>query len=199
MDSSSFSPTSLFDTDEDFDAALPLKIRKLSSRHWTPVIVAKRAAQFLAQNDESRILDIGSGVGKFCLTAATTSAGHFTGVEQRDALIRLSRKIAQKHHINNAYFLHANILTIDFRQFDAFYFFNSFEENRDPTDKIDDEVIYSPSRYAAYNLYLYEQFESLPIGTRIATYCSPTAIIPDQYVMVESEIKGKLKFWEKKY
>jgi len=199
MNSSSFSPVSPFDTDEDFDSALPLKIRKLSSRHWTPVHVAKRAAHFLVQTENSRILDIGSGVGKFCLAAASASAGHFTGVEQRDALVRLSKKIAQKYHIDRAHFLHANILTVDFTEFDAFYFFNSFEENRDLTDKIDDEVFYNPSRYAVYSLYLYEQFESLPRGTRIATYCSPVAIIPDQYVMVGSEVKGKLQFWEKKY
>lgn len=199
MNPHNFSPVYPFDTDEDFDALLPLKIKKLSYRHWTPVSIAKRAAHFLAQNEHSRVLDIGSGVGKFCLTAATVSVGHFTGVEQRDALVRLSNKIAQKYSIHRAEFLSANILSIDLKEYDAFYFFNSFEENRDLTDRIDDEVVYNPSRYSTYSQHLYEQFELLPKGTRIATYCSPSTIIPDHYVLVASESKGKLKFWEKRY
>ena len=199
MDSLSFSQVSPFDTDEDFDAALPLKIRKLSSTHWTPVEVAKRVAQFLAQSENRKILDIGSGVGKFCLTAASASAGHFTGVEQRDALVRLSRKIAQKYHIDRAEFLCANILSVDFKEYDAFYFFNSFQENLDLSNRIDDDVQYNPSQYKAYNEHLFEQFRALPQGTRVATYCSPSAMIPEHYVVVRSEIKGKLKFWEKRY
>jgi SAM-dependent methyltransferase len=193
------SPVSPFNTDEDFDAVLPLKIRKLSARHWTPVSIARRAVQFLVRDNNSKVLDIGSGVGKFCLIAATVSPGYFTGVEQREALVRLSRKVAQKYDIARTEFLQANILSVNFAGYDAFYFFNSFEENRDLTDKIDDEVRYDPAQYSVYNRYLYEQFESLPQGTRIVTYCSPSVIIPEQYVLLASEVKGKLKFWEKRY
>jgi SAM-dependent methyltransferase len=199
MNSQSFPSVHPFGSDEGFDALLPLKIKKLSSIHWTPFEVAKRVAQFLVQHEKSRILDIGSGVGKFCLTAATVSSGHFTGVEQRESLVRLSRKIAQKYQISRAEFVHANVLTIDFKHYDAFYFFNSFQENLDPNNRIDDDVNYNPSRYTAYNQYLIEQFGLLPQGARIASYCSPSSIIPEHYVMVRSEIKGKLKFWEKRY
>lgn len=199
MNSQSFPLVHPFDSDEGFDALLPLKIRKLSSTHWTPVEVAKRVAQFLVQSENSRILDIGSGVGKFCLTAATLSSGHFMGIEQRESLVRLSRKIAHKYQIDRAEFICANILSIDFKEYDAFYFFNSFQENLDLSNRIDDDVQYNPSQYKAYNEHLFEQFGALPQGTRVATYCSPSIIIPEHYVMVRSEIKGKLKFWEKRY
>lgn len=199
MNSESFSSVYPFDSDEGFDAILPLKIKRLSTTHWTPVDVAKRVAHFLVGHENTKVLDIGSGVGKFCLTAATVSSGHFTGVEQREALVKLSRKLAHRFHIDRAEFIQANILSIDFRAYDAFYFFNSFEENLNLTDRIDDDVQYNPSRYKAYSRYLFEQFEVLPQGTRIATYCSPSSIIPEHYVMLGSDIKGKLKFWEKRY
>src|SRR5690606_8986044 len=83
-------------TDEDFDSLLPLKTRMLSSRHWTPVSIAVRAAEYLAQHEATKVLDIGAGVGKFCLVAASHSPkGEFFGVEQRESLVRLSKKLAQ--------------------------------------------------------------------------------------------------------
>src|SRR5690606_24479165 len=124
-------------TDEVFDAAFPVKIQKLSNRHWTPVSVVKRAADFLVDNDSTRVLDIGSGVGKFCILAAAFTKGHFTGVELRENLVRFSRKFAQRFQIERVKFIQANINSVNFSAFDAFYFFNSFEENIDLSDRID--------------------------------------------------------------
>lgn len=59
-----------FQTDEQFHELYPLSIATLAKRHWTPLAVAQKAARFLATNNGVRILDIGSGVGKFCLSAA---------------------------------------------------------------------------------------------------------------------------------
>src|SRR5690606_38228114 len=126
-----------FDSDEQFDAVLPPKIKKLSSTHWTPVEVAKRAAEFLVQHDNSKILDIGSGVGKFCLTAAAVSPGHFTGVEQREVLVLISKKVPQKLRTKRPAFIHANIRSLDFQAYDGFYFLNSVEESLNLMDKID--------------------------------------------------------------
>jgi len=186
-------------SDEEFNTIYPLKIQKLSSRHWTPIKVAKRAAAFLAEQKDARILDIGSGVGKFCMVAAITSEGHFTGVEQREALVRLSNKISRRFQIPRVEFILADIRSIDFKDYNAFYFFNSFEENRDLTDSIDEDTRYDPSLYETNNQYLYKQFDSLPMGTRIVTYCTLPDIIPEAYVKIRSEIKGKLNFWIKRH
>ena len=110
-------------SDEEFNTIYPLKIQKLSSRHWTPIKVAKRAAAFLAEQKDARILDIGSGVGKFCMVAAITSEGHFTGVEQREALVRLSNKISRRFQIPRVEFILADIRSIDFKDYNAFFTF----------------------------------------------------------------------------
>src|SRR5690606_33132656 len=106
-------------SDKEFDAVYPLKIRKLSSRHWTPVEMAKRAANFLVNNAETRVLDIGSGVCKFCLVSAAYTQVNFTGVEQRESLVRLSQKIAKRFRIERINFVHANIKNINFKDFDS--------------------------------------------------------------------------------
>ena len=71
-------------SNEAFDALYPPGIIALANRHWTPVAVARMAAQYLVSRPGEKILDIGSGVGKFCFVGAASTEGHFTGVEQRE-------------------------------------------------------------------------------------------------------------------
>ncbi|NJM26667.1 MAG: methyltransferase domain-containing protein [Bacteroidia bacterium] len=115
-------------TDDDFNAIYPENIRKLSRKHWTPVSVAKQAATFLAERPGTRVLDIGSGAGKFCMIGAAHTRGHFTGVEQRYDLVELSHRLASLHQIGNTAFVHGNIRSVKFRSYDAFYFYNSFSK-----------------------------------------------------------------------
>src|SRR4051794_37888374 len=57
-------------SDRVFDAVYPSWARQKSSLHWTPVHIAVRAATLLAERRGARLLDIGAGVGKFCIVAA---------------------------------------------------------------------------------------------------------------------------------
>lgn len=186
-------------SDEEFDSIYPIKIQKLSTRHWTPVAVAKRAADFLIDSPGTRILDIGSGVGKFCLVAAAYSQGIFTGVEQRESLIRISQKVAHRYQIERVKFIHANIQSVNFSEYDAFYFFNSFEENLDLSDKIDEDANLNVELFDTYTHYIRKQFEAAPMGTKIATYCTTCNEIPLSYTLLKTGIKGKMKFWQKRH
>src|SRR5690349_15460565 len=108
-------------TDKEFDSIYPTEIRRLTNKHWTPVSVAKTASEFLANRRGIRVLDIGSGAGKFCIVGALNTRGHFTGIEQRQDLVTLSQDIATAHNVDNVTFIHGNITTIDFAEYDAFY------------------------------------------------------------------------------
>jgi len=75
---------SWFSSDAHFNHLYPSSIRLLAQRHWTPLVVARKAANFLAAESNVKILDIGSGVGKFCLAAAHYKPKAFYyGIEQR--------------------------------------------------------------------------------------------------------------------
>src|SRR4051812_29793263 len=81
---------SLFVNDAAFDTLYPQHFQMLSAKHWTPLAIAHIAAGFLAEQG-ARVLDIGSGIGKFCLTAGFYFPDTcFYGVEQRHELICLS-------------------------------------------------------------------------------------------------------------
>ena len=77
-----------FSSDEQFDDLYPVSVKSLTSEHWSPLKVARKVADFLAVDNSVRILDIGSGVGKFCLAAAYFKPkAFFYGVEQRKGLV----------------------------------------------------------------------------------------------------------------
>ena len=114
-----------FSSDQHFDQLYPPAISALASRHWTPIAVAKEAAAFLAVGSNTRILDIGSGVGKFCMIGARFHPhAAFTGVEQRDSLTQIAQSIAHELSLTNTHFLTGNFTDIDFTQYHHFYFYN---------------------------------------------------------------------------
>jgi len=191
------SDTCPYSSDDSFDSFFPKHIREISKKHWTPINVAQTAAQFLAEGP-GKILDIGSGIGKFCLTAAYHHPHtQFYGVEQRIELISYATLAKGCHNLSNVHFLHSNITQIDFNEFNHFYFFNSFYENIDTQNRIDQKIQAYYSLYNYYSQYLYNILEEKPIGTRIATYHSSEHEIPLGFEVVDSYYDGKLKMWLK--
>ncbi|HRG52129.1 MAG TPA: methyltransferase domain-containing protein [Bacteroidia bacterium] len=183
--------------DNDFNAIYPEWVRTHAQRHWTPLEISKKVAEFLVDKPGTKVLDIGSGPGKFCMAGATFTKGHFTGVEQRYSLVKLSKKLAQSYRIKNIDFIHANITSIKFKDYESFYFYNSFHENIDFTAKIDNTIEPSVELYNLYHKYVREQLSLAPIGTRLATYWSAMKEIPSSYKIKCSFLDGILLFWEK--
>ncbi len=186
----------LFASDDAFNSLYPEPVKAVAQKHWTPLEVAKKAANFLACSAGSKILDIGSGSGKFCLTAAHHHPQNsFYGIEQRSELVALCDDLKVKLDIPNAFFICDNIINIDFTGYDHFYFYNSFYENIEGTQKIDYSVPYSEELYDSYNRYLYKQLNKKPAGTRLVTYHSFGNEVPSGYEVVHSDYYEYLKFW----
>ncbi len=192
------SPQKWFSSDEQFSQLLPAPMQELSYKHWTPLAIAKKATRFLSVWPGCKTLDIGSGIGKFCLAAAHFEpAGLFYGVEQRKDLVWLADATRKKLEMENVFFIHGNFTQIDFSSFDNFYFFNSFYENLTGTDKIDNNLEYSGELYNYYSSYLFRQLERKPPGTRLVTYHSNEDEIPANYHEVGNDADQLLKFWVK--
>lgn len=187
-----------FGSDEQFNEIYPLSVRSFAAKHWTPLHVARRVANFLAADNDVRILDIGSGAGKFCLAAAHYKPKAFYyGIEQRKNLIVQAEIAKEALHVENVFFIHGNFTQVDFKNFDHFYFFNSFYENLAGTEKIDDSIDYSSELYNYYSHYLYRQLEEKPKGTKLATFHSLEDEIPESYHELSSSLNNLLKFWIK--
>jgi|SRR5882724_4843829 len=185
-----------FSNDDNFHQLYPPSIQLLSTRHWTPFHITRRIAQYLAPKNSVKVLDIGSGVGKFCLTAAYyMPSAIFFGVEQRKDLVAHAEAARETLGLQNAHFIHRNFTQVDFKQYDHFYFYNSFHENLIATDKIDDNIEYSTELYNYYNRRLHKKLDEMPAGTRLVTFHSLGEEMPTGYHLVEMQVEGLLKFW----
>lgn len=188
-----------FSTDTAFDSIYSLRAKQLSTMHWTPLAVAKKAAAHLCGGTGKTILDIGSGVGKFCLIAAHFFKDfQFDGVEQRKALIDEARFAQNSTGITNVNFIHGNFNTLDMEPYDHFYFYNSFSENISHYKPIDNLVSASKAIYEEYLQQFYLLLDEKPVGTRLATFHCPEGYVPPAYKRVKHIPGDTLKLYIKR-
>lgn len=187
-----------FNSEIQFNQLYPTSIQLLARRHFTPLVVARTVANFLAAEKDVRILDIGSGVGKFCLAAGEHKPNAlFYGIEQRKHLTSYAKAARETLGLKNVSFITGNFTQLDFRKYNHFYFYNPFYENITGTEKIDQSIDYSLELYNYYNRYLYRQLEQKPVGTRLASFHSLEDEVPPEYHIVDTKMDDLLKFWIK--
>ena len=188
----------LFSNDAAFDSMYPEHFQLLSLKHWTPLAVALKAAEFLAEPG-ARVLDIGSGIGKFCLAAGYHfPETFFYGVEQRHELIYHAEEAKGYTELSNVNFIYANITQVNFKEFDHFYFYNSFCENIDLDNQIDDTIELSEGLYAYYTQYLFNVLDQKTSGTRLVTFHISGKEVPSSYKLAGIACNGLMKMWIKK-
>lgn len=184
--------------DRAFDSVYPPHIRRASRVHWTPVEVAIRAASLLADRPARRVLDIGSGVGKFCIVAAASRAASFTGVEQRPHLVDIAEAAAVRMGVE-VDFKVGTLDDCDPCAVDGVYLFNPFAENLSPAeDHLDEQVELSESRFWR-DLERTERFLArTAVGTRVVTYCGWGGVMPPAYrLALRESCAGTLDLWVK--
>jgi SAM-dependent methyltransferase len=195
-----------FVSDEKFDLIIPLQSRKFSTIHWTPVRVAALGAEWLRKygtqspNGIHRVLDVGSGCGKFCFVAALgLPEVQFTGVEQRGELVDLGNRMRDQMRIPNLNFVKADACTLDWEEYDALYFFNPFYENILPAIQMGPGVNYSAEKYRDFLELTERKLAALPSGKVVLTYNGYGGQFPDGYELNESEflVAAHLELWVK--
>jgi SAM-dependent methyltransferase len=188
-------------TDPDLDALFPPSVRRVAGRFWTPVAVTRRAASLLSEYGARRVLDVGSGPGKFCVVAAA-HARHlsFVGVEHRPHLVAIARLLADKVGAARVTFQVGDAACMSWTEFDAFYVFNSFAENRFArVDQFDRTVELSRKRYVADLLRVERCLARAPVGALLVTYFGLGGPIPGSYerLHVEAAGNGWLQVWRR--
>ncbi|HEX7601870.1 MAG TPA: methyltransferase domain-containing protein [Polyangiaceae bacterium] len=186
-------------SDAIFDLVFPRAVRIVSSVFWTPVSVALRAAELLVVDRGTRVLDVGSGAGKFCVVGALATGASFTGIEQRAHLVAIAREAAQRLGAR-ASFVHGRLASDSLQDIDAIYFFNPFAENAfPPEDHLDHTVELSLDR-ALFDVELAERLlTGAKVGTRVVTYHGFGGDMPSTYTLqlTEKHRTDQLDLWVK--
>lgn len=181
----------------NFDSLLEPDFQSLSSTFWTPLDIIQKTLVWLDITDNSRVLDIGSGVGKFCITGNVLSEGQFTGVEIRKNLISESERIAKELQLKRVQFIHADIKEVDLSQYNSFFYYNPFCEHLAIDEIIDDTLDLSRENHSKYEEVISEKLNLMPSGTKVVTYNSNQFIFPSSYRLIRMDDPGELILWKK--
>ena len=187
-------------SDKEFDSVYGERERAISFRHWTPVTVACRAARLLTEMGATRILDIGAGVGKFCIVGALTTEADYCGVERRGNLVETARSAAERFRAR-AKFVHANIVDFETDPFNGFYVYNPFQEQLayDPLP-IDETIEPSRDLYRSYVASTIAKLSRARAGSAVVTFNGLGGPMPPQYrrVSTENHFDAELVLWVKR-
>lgn len=182
----------LFD-DEAFDRYLPRHSRLLSGDFWTPVAVAARAAEAFAGMGVRRVLDVGSGPGKFCVAASRAAPGlEIHGVELKPHLAKHALHMARKFEVNKVRFFLGDATSISWALYDGLYFFNPFSGNALVTaDRV------APISFGPELERVEHQLARAPMGTVLVTYHGLGGPIPASYELIADEPAGsdRVRTW----
>lgn len=187
--------------DAAFDELLSPLARAKSRRYWSPVCAARIAALRLAERGVRRVLDVGSGPGKFCIVAACAHPElRFHGIEHRAGLAEAAADLGRRLHLRNLEFNRGDVLATSWLDYDGFYFFNPFAENSYPAEDVfDSSVELSQVRLATELRRSAELLSSVRIGAVVVTYHGLSGPIPSSFDLVSEERVGPtfLRTWVK--
>ena len=179
--------------DEEFDLLLPEELRAHSRVHFTSVAFALRAARFLVQGPGAKILDVGSGAGKFAVIGALATQGSFTGIERRPALVAAARDLATRCRAKRAKFLEGDAQTVDFAGFDGLYLYNPFGENLLAAgERLADDAGLSLEQHEEEVRFTLAQLDAARPGTRLAVLNGFGADTPRSWDLVGTAREGRL-------
>lgn len=194
--------------------------RKLSERwiqrsdlFWTPVEVTARGVAWLDEVGAGPVMDLGSGVGKWCVAAARLSPGRrYVGVEHRADLVRVATSLARDlgvadrvafHHAavhDLASMAHPELAPI-LAETEAFYLFNPFGEHLAPDDEhLDEAVAFSEDGFRRDVAATRALLSTRPPGTFVLVYNGFGGAMPEGYEPVRSDLEGRytLRLWLKR-
>jgi len=190
--------------DSIFDYLLPQEAFDASAVHWTPFTVVYEVLKLLHPSENTRLLDVGSGCGKFCIAAALLGPGHYTGVELRPWLHELSLEVKKDLGVERAEFILGDMKNLDWAQYNCFYFYNPFheqilDENTSDRKPIDRSLEFHVDNYLVYRRVVREKLEVCPSGTRVVTYHGMGGYFPNDYALIDTKTvgSGEVKLWIK--
>jgi SAM-dependent methyltransferase len=187
--------------DEYFDRFLPTPWRLASGRFWTPLDAVKRASEWLEELGVRTVVDIGSGVGKFCIAGALLTSCAFIGVEQRSHLTLVARNLSRVLGVEQRVsFVEGRFGEIAMPTADCYYLYNPFEENLfAPEEALDDAVDLNASRFRRELRAFRALVGSLPLGAFVLTYNGVGGRWPDclEERRVDRELPAVLRLLEK--
>jgi predicted RNA methylase len=187
--------------DRMFDYYLPKALRSVSSQHWTPLVASMRGAEWLTDFGIDSVVDVGAGVGKFCISAALACSARFLGIEQRPELVAEASRLARTFGVDDRVsFMCRTFERGALPEAEAYYLYNPFGENLLSHEmRIDSRVELSADRHLRDSRAFEDMLWALREGTYVITYNGFGGCMPESYeeVRTDRSLPSVLSLWRK--
>jgi hypothetical protein len=172
-----------------FDRFLPRDYRLASRQFWSPLEVVARAARWLDELGIETVVDVGSGVGKFCIAGALAGRSTFIGIEQRGELVRVARGVAGIFGLGaRVRFIEGTFGEVTVPTAHCYYFFNPFGESLfDVDERLDGTTEVSHARSLQDIHFAERLLEAAPLDTYVMTYNGFGGSLSDTYELLRSD------------
>ena len=187
--------------DRFFDCFLPDELRVVSEQYWTPLVVAKRVADWLDHLGVRTVVDIGSGAGKFCVAAALVGDCSFIGLEERPLLVASARRLASAFGLQDRVsFVEGALGAVPTPNAEAYYLYNPFGPYWfGPGCRAETEINCSEARFARDVATVERILRRAPVGTYVVTYNGFGGRMPRSYqqLRIDQQLPATLRLWRK--
>ena len=188
-------------TDEVWDSFLPHSFQSLSPYQWTPISVVETTWDFLQNENVTSVVDLGSGVGKFCIHLSYLSQDQFSiiGLEDRSELFQISEDLKPKWNAHGVIFRNTNFLENFPRGASHYYAFNPLYETMKGNHSIDSKKKKSAMLFLRNVQQFKNQLYQCKMGTKLITYHGfGGSVLPGFRVLVKKELPlGEWMVWER--
>lgn len=188
-------------TDECWDSLLPSTLQSLSPFQWTPISVIERTWKYLSSDGVTSVVDLGSGVGKFCiyLSLLFSDSIDIFGFEDREELLSVSEGLKKHWGVSKVQFQKANFLTHFPYGHSHYYCFNPLYETIKGSHSIDLKKNKSAHQFLK-DLQTFKQnlFLLKPKSKLITFHGFGGSFLPGFRLVLNEEISGgEFQVWEK--
>ncbi|TGK78311.1 methyltransferase [Leptospira noumeaensis] len=188
-------------TDEIWDSYLPEKFKVLSPYQWTPIPVIERTWKYLSEEQVKSVVDLGSGLGKFCIYLSLLSKSSFPihGLEDREDLVLIADSLKRKWGVENINWERTNFL----KQFpyghSHYYCFNPLYETMKGNHSIDISKEKSANQFLKDLQTFKQNLILLKPKTKLITFHGfGGSYLPGFKTLLKEEIEGgEFRVWEK--
>jgi SAM-dependent methyltransferase len=188
-------------SDRAFDRFLADPLRVLSPQYWSPLAVARRAAEWFDAARVRTVVDIGSGAGKFCVAGALFGRCDFVGLEERRFLVESARSLARLFDLTDrVQFVHGSLGDVPAPAAEAYYFYNPFGDYSFEVGPIAKRRPADVEERQARDVAAAEDLlHAAPAGTWVLTLNGFGGRLPKDYTLIRTdwELPGSLRLWRR--
>ena len=180
-----------------FIKLLPAKLKDLDHEYWSDYDHIQQSCEWL--KNCNNILDVGSGVGKFCIIGTQILSSNFFGIEIKSQLYKQAKTILShlpKHHVK---FIYGDLFELSLLDYDGLYIYNPFVENISLGKKIDNSIHYSERVYNALHNQLMIKLDTLKPNSLVVNNSFVTDYFNENFELIDVHSDPSLTLWKKNF